>query len=47
MMIVVGMIEGNSRNHEMMMLRPEITGSYWADELRHDHLSELVLWECW
>ena len=45
MMIVVGMIEGNSRNHGMMMLRPEITGGYWAAELRHDHLSESLLRE--
>lgn len=26
MMIVVGMMEGNSRNHGMMMLMPETTG---------------------
>jgi hypothetical protein len=36
MMIVVGMMEGNSRNHLMMMLMPETTGGYWAAELRHD-----------
>ena len=47
MMIVVGMMEGNSRNHGMMMLRPEITGSYGAAELRHDHLSESLLREGW
>ena len=47
MMIVVGMMEGNSRNHGIMMLRLEVTGSYWAAELRHDHLSELVPREGW
>ena len=47
MMIVVVMIEGNCRNHGMMMLMPEITGRYWAAELRHDHLIESLLREGW
>ena len=47
MIVVVGMVESNSRNHGMMMLRPEITGSYGAAELRHDHLIESLLREGW
>ena len=47
MIVVVGMMEGNSRNHLMMMLMPETTGGYWAAELRHDHLSESLLREGW
>ena len=47
MMIVVGMMEGNCRNHLMMMLMPETTGGYWAAELRHDHLSASLLREGW
>jgi len=47
MMIVVGMMEGNSRNHLMIMLMPETTGGYWAAELRHDHLIESLLREGW
>ena len=33
MMIVVVMIEGNSRYHEMIMWRPVIRGRCWAAEL--------------
>ena len=47
MIVVVGMMESNSRSHGMMMLRPEITSSYGAAELRHDHLSESLLREGW
>ena len=46
-MIVVGVMEGNSRSPGMMMLRPEITGGYWTAELRHDHLSGCLLRKGW